>query len=134
MKSSSKSKHCNLRWKFVRHWKCKFSSATLFFRRQPAEFFSPKKFVKWMQVRSTRPIQLRWYNPLSHIPHTLFPSKYRQDKVLCWWDDNDGLEVRNNSVGGLLWLFWPEPTYAQLDFLPQWSAKVKQFVCLLTQK
>jgi len=40
-----KTEHCNLTRKFVCLWECNFSSASVF-RRQPAEFFFSKKFVK----------------------------------------------------------------------------------------
>ena len=51
------------------------------FRRQPAEFFFvKKKIVKWKQVsiRSTRPIQLRYYNTLQTFVLT-FSSRLNVD-------------------------------------------------------
>ena len=37
------------------------------------------------------------------------PDQNRQTKVLCWWEDNAGLEVRNNSDMGLAKLPCLEP-------------------------
>ena len=35
-----------------------------------------------------------------------FPDQNRQTKVLCWWDDNASLGVRNNSDRGFWSLLW----------------------------
>ena len=51
--ADKKTDHCNLTKKFVWLWKCKFSSATLFLEGSHLNFSSPKKFVKWNQIRIT---------------------------------------------------------------------------------
>ena len=54
------------------------------FRRQLAEFFFSKKFVKWkhVSIRATLPIQLKYYNPLNFKWFTLPILQFLQ---ACRW-------------------------------------------------
>ena len=78
-KPDEKNYQCDLKLKFVCLWKCKFSSATLFLEGSQLNFSSPKKFVKWKQVKMANMIHItktwslvqiwaRLFSPIFFIP------------------------------------------------------------------
>ena len=73
-----KTEHFNLTRKFVCLWECNFSSASVF-RRQPAEFFFSKKFVKW---KHAKPILLYRLIPMASVRLEFWPSLTSWTKAL----------------------------------------------------